>query len=138
SEHRRMTTCEDAVTTRPETARETAKAIAKRHGLDAKQATPALVEAYESGRRAAYRARLQPRDPAEGDARVFGYFEDEKPIVAQMLRLDRQGLSLSAIASALNDERLHRRDGTPWTRNAVHRVLERQRTDCLRGAPPAT
>ena len=117
------------MTTRPATAREAAKAIAKRHGLDAKQVTPALVEAFESGRRAVYRARQQPRDPSEGDARAYGFFEDEQPVVEQMLRLDRQGQSLSAIASALNDEGSRRRDGTPWTRNAVRRVLERQRTD---------
>lgn len=110
-------------------ARAVAQQIARRHGL-AKGVLPALVEAYESGRRDTLRARYSTttsRSERSVGRKPFGYYEDEAPVVAMILGMRDRELSLAEIAADLNKRGLRRRDRGEWTRYSVRSVIESHR-----------
>jgi site-specific DNA recombinase len=50
----------------------------------------------------------------------------EVGVVREIVRLDRRGISVSAIVNALNTQGAQRRNGTPWTTRQVRAILSRR------------
>ena len=71
-----------------------------------------------------------PEATAEGNrgggVRPFGANEEERRILARMMALKTEGVSLQRIADILNTEGFRNRKGNEWTKGNVDSILRKQ------------
>jgi DNA-binding transcriptional MerR regulator len=60
----------------------------------------------------------------EGQKR-YGYFPEEKPVLAEMKRLRDRGLTFDNIAALLNEENIPSRKGGLWAGCTINKILKR-------------
>jgi len=61
-----------------------------------------------------------------GGVRPFGINEEERRILARMIALKIEGVSLQRIADTLNTEGFKNRRGSEWTKGNVDSILRKQ------------
>jgi hypothetical protein len=72
------------------------------------------------------RNRVKARDGRCEGRKPFGFYPEEKDILARMIKLRKAGLSVQAIVTMFNQDGIKPRIGAKWHLTSAMRVLRRE------------